>query len=64
MTKTSIDTDNDRKFVWLYQLVWSVLHLAAYYYSDSAVLIVLIIKEEEEIVRRKFNTFKELGPSA
>ena len=64
MTETSIDTDNDRKFVRLYQVVWRVLHLAAYYYSGRAVLIVLIIKEEEEMVGRKFTTFKEMGPSA
>ena len=34
------------------------------YYSGRAILIVLIMEEEEEMVRRKFNTFKELGPSA
>ena len=35
-----------------------------YYYSGRAILIVLIMEEEEEMVRRKFNTFKELGSSA
>ena len=66
MTKTSIDTDSDHVSLYghLYKVAWRVLHLAAYYYSGSAVLIVLIIKEEEEMVGRKFNTFKELGPSA
>ena len=62
VTETSIDTDNNH--VRLYQVVWCVLHLVAYYYSGRAVLIVLIMEEEEEMVGRKFNTLKELGPSA
>ena len=59
VTETSIDTNNNH--VSLYgQVICRLLNLTAYYYSGHAVFALIYMEEQQEMVRRQFNSFKEL----